>query len=77
MRRDFDIAMRRCLKRVDEQLPRAFALEPQELFCIDDHNGVPAMQGDMLRPFTVCQAHQFTQARFRVLKAPTPTGSLR
>ena len=60
------------MKRVDEPLPGALALEPPELFDIDDHHRVLAMQRDALRPFAARQAHEFAKPCFRILKAPSP-----
>ncbi len=55
---------------LDQQRPGSRALQAIEFICIDHHHRIPAMQGDVLWPIAVCQAHEFAEARLGVLKAP-------
>jgi hypothetical protein len=77
MRLDLDVAVRRCLKRIDQQLPLARSFEALELVGIDHHDRISAMQRYVLRAITVCKANHFTEACLSVLKAPTPQRRLR
>ena len=62
--------MRRSLQSVNQQLPRPSALHAPKLFCVHHHDGLTAVQRDVLRPVTVSQTHQFAETGFGVLEAP-------
>jgi len=67
----------RSLQCIDQQLTGEFAFQAPELVGIEDNDGIPTMQRDVLWPIAVCQAYQLAEARLCVLKAPRATGRLR
>ena len=69
--------MRRCLQGVDQLLPGTRTFQAVKLVCVDNNDGIAAMQSDVLRSITVRQAHQLAESGLGVLEAPTTAGRLR
>ena len=73
--RDVGVAMRRRLQRLNQQLAAARSLQTPERLDVDRHNGIAAVQGDMLRAFAMRQAHEFAEPGLGFLQAATAAGT--
>lgn len=74
---DLDLAMRRRLQSLDQQLAGSRALQAIEFVCVDNDHRIAAMQRHVLRPLAMCHAHEFAESRLGVLKAPATARRLR